>query len=111
MSFTFDDFPSSAVHAGGTLITELGGTATFHATSGPYAAGLYEKHDLDALLAAGHEVGSHTHSHSKSALSPLETSNAMSCRTSPPSRDWHRASGSRASRIHSDQRTFERNGA
>ena len=63
VSFTFDDFPSSALNIGGKIIAEMGATATFYATSGPGSEELYSKQDLETLLSQGHELGCHTHSH------------------------------------------------
>jgi hypothetical protein len=68
ISFTFDDFPRSALLGGGAILsghqlagtyyTSLGLLGT-HGPSGP----LFVVNDLMALLAQGHELGCHTYSH------------------------------------------------
>ena len=73
VSFTFDEFPSSAVNSGGKIIAEIGTAATFYATSGPSADERYSKYDLDTLLAEGHELGCHTDSHLRVGRVPGRT--------------------------------------
>jgi len=68
VSFTFDDFPRSALTVGGQILKNRGVRGTYYA-----AVGLMNKsnelgeqfrsHDLDALLSDGHELASHTFSH------------------------------------------------
>src|ERR1700733_14195033 len=67
VSFTFDDFPSSAATRGATILQNYGSCGTF------YAAGslceqtiddvsLFNSPDVAALAAVGHEIGCHTFS-------------------------------------------------
>ena len=69
ISFTFDDFPRSALLAGGAILKNYGAAGTYYV-----ALSLLGKHnepsgstcvseDLPALLEQGHELGSHTFSH------------------------------------------------
>lgn len=68
ISFTFDDFPRSALLAGGAILNRHGLTGTYYTSlgllgkegpSGP----LFILDDLRALLGQGHELGCHTFSH------------------------------------------------
>jgi peptidoglycan/xylan/chitin deacetylase (PgdA/CDA1 family) len=68
ISFTFDDFPRSALLNGGGILSRLGVAGTFYV-----ALGLLGKHaptgvvanvrDLERAVADGHELGCHTFSH------------------------------------------------
>ncbi len=68
VSFTFDDFPRSALQVGGAILKSYGARGTYYA-----AMGLMDKvndlgehfsaRDLRDLLDEGHELGSHTFSH------------------------------------------------
>lgn len=68
ISFTFDDFPRSALTAGGAILKEYGLAGTYYTalslagTEGPSGA-LFEVEDLKSALAAGHELGCHTFGH------------------------------------------------
>ena len=68
ISFTFDDFPRSAVANGARLLEEYGARGTFYLT-GSYCGRVidnipqYRAEDLVALAKAGHEIGCHTFSH------------------------------------------------
>lgn len=69
VSFTFDDFPRSALLAAGRILEDFGGRGTYYT-----AAGLMEKSnglgelcnldDLRAVLERGHELGTQTYEHS-----------------------------------------------
>jgi peptidoglycan/xylan/chitin deacetylase (PgdA/CDA1 family) len=68
ISFTFDDFPRSALLVGGAILNRYGLAGTYYTSlgllgkdgpSGP----LYLLDDLKAILAQGHELGCHTFSH------------------------------------------------
>jgi peptidoglycan/xylan/chitin deacetylase (PgdA/CDA1 family) len=68
VTFTFDDFPHSALTTGGAIIERYGGKATFYVAMG--LAGTtnslgeqFNRADLHTLVDRGHEVGSHTFSH------------------------------------------------
>lgn len=68
ISFTFDDFPRTALTAGGAILNRYGLSATYYVAlglmgkdspSGP----ICNSGDLVTLLEQGHELGSHTFSH------------------------------------------------
>lgn len=68
ISFTFDDFPRSALFEGGTILGRYGIAATYYASLGlagkygpPGAMFLLE--DLQRVLDRGHELGCHTFAH------------------------------------------------
>jgi peptidoglycan/xylan/chitin deacetylase (PgdA/CDA1 family) len=68
ISFTFDDFPRSALYEGGAILNKYGARGTYFAS-----AGLMGKHepsgemfvadDLRTLIEEGHELGCHTFAH------------------------------------------------
>lgn len=75
VSFTFDDFPKSAVSNGARLLENHQLRGTFYLT-GSYCGRVvdevpqYGPEDLAALVAVGHEIGCHTFTHPRvSALS------------------------------------------
>jgi peptidoglycan/xylan/chitin deacetylase (PgdA/CDA1 family) len=75
VSFTFDDFPRSALETGGKILKSHGGCGTYYAAMGLMGGAgklgeYFSFEDLKSLLADGHELGSHTFSH-------------LSCRTTP----------------------------
>jgi peptidoglycan/xylan/chitin deacetylase (PgdA/CDA1 family) len=68
VSFTFDDFPRSALTLGGKMLTDHGWRGTYYAAMrlmgtttsvGP----IFTRGDLDDLLSAGHELACHTADH------------------------------------------------
>jgi glycosyltransferase involved in cell wall biosynthesis/peptidoglycan/xylan/chitin deacetylase (PgdA/CDA1 family) len=68
ISFTFDDFPQSALTVGGAILNRFGLAGTYYASLG--LAGkltptgrMFDVPDLTTLLANGHELGCHTFSH------------------------------------------------
>jgi peptidoglycan/xylan/chitin deacetylase (PgdA/CDA1 family) len=68
ISFTFDDFPRSALTVGGEILERHGVRATYYASLGIMgkrdAAGLmFEEKDLAAVIERGHELGCHTYDH------------------------------------------------
>jgi peptidoglycan/xylan/chitin deacetylase (PgdA/CDA1 family) len=68
VSFTFDDFPRSAVANGAGLLQDHGARGTFYMTGsycGRVVDGIpqFDTEDLAALAAAGHEIGCHTFTH------------------------------------------------
>ncbi len=68
ISFTFDDFPKTALFTGGTILGEHGLCGTYYASLGlmgreTEVGRIFEQADLPHLLEAGHELASHTYSH------------------------------------------------
>jgi peptidoglycan/xylan/chitin deacetylase (PgdA/CDA1 family) len=73
VSFSFDDFPRSALTVGGAILERYGVRGTFYASAGRAGGeGLHGPHftrdDLRVALAAGHEVACHTYNHVNVAL-------------------------------------------
>ncbi len=68
ISFTFDDFPISALDVGGPILERHGVAATYYAALGLMdqdapAGRIFSVTDLDKLVASGHELGCHTFAH------------------------------------------------
>jgi peptidoglycan/xylan/chitin deacetylase (PgdA/CDA1 family) len=68
VSFTFDDFPRSALHEGGRVLRERGWAGTYFAAGsfcGRRVDGLdyFDRDDLAQAAAEGHEIGCHTFGH------------------------------------------------
>lgn len=68
ISFSFDDFPESAIRCGGAILHKHGLRGTFYASLGlmgkDTATGrLFGTEDLTPLVEQGHELGCHTFSH------------------------------------------------
>jgi peptidoglycan/xylan/chitin deacetylase (PgdA/CDA1 family) len=71
ISFTFDDFPRSALLAGGAILNRFGLVGTYYASLGllgtETASGpIFVADDLKMLLDRGHELGCHTFAHCNS---------------------------------------------
>jgi peptidoglycan/xylan/chitin deacetylase (PgdA/CDA1 family) len=68
ISFTFDDFPRSAVLNGARILEKHGARGTFY-TAGSFCGQIvdgitqYNAEDLTALFRQGHEIGCHTFRH------------------------------------------------
>ena len=68
ISFTFDDFPRSALYSGGDILQEFGLAATYYTslglinTDGPVGR-IFSDEDLGEALRRGHELGCHTFDH------------------------------------------------
>src|SRR5260370_12894179 len=68
VSFTFDDFPRSALLVGGSILSRFGLAGTYYAsfgllgTDGP-SGQQFVADDLTTLFEQGHELGCHTFSH------------------------------------------------
>ncbi|KAF0177878.1 MAG: polysaccharide deacetylase family protein [Hyphomonadaceae bacterium] len=65
ISFTFDNFPKSAVRNAGAILEAAGGRGTFYASAAfagqtTQYGGMFDGADLTRLTAAGHEIGCHT---------------------------------------------------
>lgn len=68
ISFTFDDFPCSALHVGGGILSQFGLRGTYYASIGLMGTEtptgrMFVAEDLTKLLMQGHELGCHTFSH------------------------------------------------
>lgn len=68
VSFTFDDFPRSALLTGGALLHRLGLAGTYYASLGlagkeTPSGQIFSTDDLKILFDQGHELGCHTFSH------------------------------------------------
>lgn len=68
VSFTFDDFPHSALEQGGAILKDYGGAGTYYVSMGLMdtdipAGPAFTREDLPRALAEGHELGCHTFSH------------------------------------------------
>jgi|SRR5215469_6301393 len=79
VTFTFDDFPRSALNVGGGILTRAGLHGTFYASYGlvgsadVYTGDLFRLDDLYRLVDEGHELASHTFHHVSSRdSSPAE---------------------------------------
>lgn len=75
LSLTFDDFPRSAWTVGGPVLAAHGVKATFYVCGGHEGAifeGQEQFHaaDLEACVAAGHEIGCHGFNHAAAAHAP-----------------------------------------
>ena len=71
ISFTFDDFPCSALHVGGAILTQFGLRGTYYASFGLMGTKaptgrIFVEEDLTELLMQRHELGCHTFSHCNS---------------------------------------------
>jgi peptidoglycan/xylan/chitin deacetylase (PgdA/CDA1 family) len=68
VSFTFDDFPRSALYVGGEILTRYGLRGTYYASLGLMGTDapsgtIFVFDDIIKLLAQGHELGCHTFDH------------------------------------------------
>lgn len=68
ISFTFDDFPQSALHVGGAILNRHGLAGTYYVSFGLLGKDaptgrIAAAEDLAGLVERGHELGCHTYSH------------------------------------------------
>jgi len=68
ITFTFDDFPRSALLTGGAILEQFGLRGTYYASFGLMGrtaptGEIFVPEDLSALVARGHELGCHTFAH------------------------------------------------
>ncbi len=68
VSFTFDDFPKTALTVGGRMLIDHGWRGTYYCalglmgqSTGPDS--MFARNDLDDLLSAGHQLACHTFNH------------------------------------------------
>lgn len=77
ISFTFDDFPRSAIRTGGAILNRFGVAGTYYAAlalvdkSTP-SGQIFSVDDLPTLFEQGHELGCHTFAHCDSWKTPTE---------------------------------------
>lgn len=77
ISFTFDDFPQSALRTGGAILNQFGVAGTYYAALGLMGKSspsgrVFSAEDLPALFEQGHELGCHTFAHCNSWDTPAE---------------------------------------
>ena len=77
MTFTFDDFPRSALTTGASIIERFGGRATYYVAMGLMGTcnrlgEQFQFADLVSLVERDHEVASHTFSHLSAQATPFE---------------------------------------
>ncbi len=68
ISFTFDDFPKSALYEGGSILKKHGLAATFYTSFGLMGQNIptgeiFTENDLPEFIQQGHELGCHTFDH------------------------------------------------
>lgn len=68
VSFTFDDFPRSALQTGGMILAQYGARGTYYVSLGLMgkklpAGAAFLSNDLETVLSKGHELGCHTFAH------------------------------------------------
>jgi glycosyltransferase involved in cell wall biosynthesis/peptidoglycan/xylan/chitin deacetylase (PgdA/CDA1 family) len=78
ISFTFDDFPRSALLAGGSILNRYGLSGTYYVSLGlagreTESGQIFVPDDLTILLEEGHELGCHTFSHCDSWATATKT--------------------------------------
>jgi len=71
ISFTFDDFPQSALNNGGAILNRFGVAGTYYAALGLMdkmspGGQIFSTDDLPQLFKQGHELGCHTFAHNDS---------------------------------------------
>ena len=77
VTFTFDDFPRSAMTVGASIVERAGGRATYYVTMGLMGkknqlGEHFDCDDLRSLVDRGHEVASHTYSHLSAKKSAID---------------------------------------
>lgn len=77
VSFSFDDFPKSAVDVGAAELERVQARGTYYASASfagldTHHGRMFDMDDLARLQAAGHEIGNHTYSHLDCARAPAE---------------------------------------
>jgi peptidoglycan/xylan/chitin deacetylase (PgdA/CDA1 family) len=77
VTFTFDDFPRSALTVGGAIVERFGGRATYYVAMGLMGKSnnlgeQFRPTDLSCLVERGHEVASHTFGHLSARKTPVD---------------------------------------
>src|SRR5262245_13006884 len=77
VSFSFDDFPSSALKVGGAILNQFGVAGTYYVSLGlagqKIASGqMFALDDIASVREQGHELGCHTFAHCDSWKTPSE---------------------------------------
>jgi peptidoglycan/xylan/chitin deacetylase (PgdA/CDA1 family) len=77
VSFTFDDFPRSALHCGGGILREHGAIGTYYTSFGLMGTTaptgeIFVEEDLKEFVQQGHEMACHTFDHCHSWDTPPE---------------------------------------
>ena len=78
VSFTFDDFPASALHNAAPILEDAGWRGTYYTCGGILGEGsgsgtLATAEEVDDCLARGHEIANHTLSHCNCSQSDAAT--------------------------------------
>jgi peptidoglycan/xylan/chitin deacetylase (PgdA/CDA1 family) len=78
ISFTFDDFPRSALQVGGAILKSFGAAGTYYASLGLMGqqaptGTMFLEEDLREVVMQGHELGCHTYHHCHSWNTPPRT--------------------------------------
>jgi peptidoglycan/xylan/chitin deacetylase (PgdA/CDA1 family) len=78
VSFTFDDFPASALQTGGAILKHFGIAGTYYTSLGlsgkdAPSGRIFAEGDLAAVVEQGHELGCHTFSHCHSWQTATKT--------------------------------------
>lgn len=81
VSFTFDDFPKNSVTVGASILQAFDVRATYYTAFGLMGqhaptGQMFDRYDLDALQAFGHELGCHTFAHNHAWDTPTKTFSA-----------------------------------
>jgi peptidoglycan/xylan/chitin deacetylase (PgdA/CDA1 family) len=76
VTFSFDDFPRTALTNGASIVERFGGRATYYVTMGlmdtdNHLGEQFRCADLRSLIERGHEVASHTFSHLSAQHTPF----------------------------------------
>ena len=77
ISFSFDDFPRSALYTGGAILEQCGVSGTYYASFGLMGqvaptGRIFGIEDVFLLLQRGHELGCHTYNHCHAYTTPRD---------------------------------------
>ena len=76
ITFSFDDFPRTALETGGAILEGMGLRGTYYAAAGLIGSTsevgpIFVEEDLRVLIEKGHELASHTYSHVPARTTPV----------------------------------------